>query len=322
MTVVADNLIFGCSTITQQATLKESLRLLATASDLGIVHFDTARTYGSGESETILGRHLKGRRDGIIVTTKYGFAPPIANERVARAYARATAVERLTPPLRILRRVRRAVRPSLFSSARIRANLEVSLRELGTDYVDYLLLHEASTTDARRRAVTQTLAELVQEGKVRQFGVGSAYSLLRARETLLPESYRVLQFEHNPLAKAGLEAGPRPGRLIFTHSALAVMRRVAQILVQQPALVRRFSHELDVDATSPALLPGLLLAYSHAKNTRGKVIFSTRSPQRLAANVRTFSQISDWAPERLRVLQLLFDDLTATPSLDPRCSSI
>lgn len=305
-----DHLIFGCSTISNLGTRNESLRLLAQASDLGIVHFDTARAYGAGESEAIVGLYLKGRRDRVIVTTKYGLAPPIANERLARAYERA-ASSRVSPVLNGLRKARKALRPSVFSPGRIRASLETSLHALGTDYVDYFLLHEATASQAGRRAVTRTLEQLVTEGKVKSFGIGSAYAKLGPDEAAIPGSYRVLQCEHSLFAGVRLADVVRPGRLVCTHSALTVMRQVSQALERNPALTKKCSAALEVDVSSPAVLPGLLLAYSHSENTSGKVIFSTRSPHRIVTNVNAFNEVRKWTADRQLVLRHFLNDLAA-----------
>jgi hypothetical protein len=309
--VCDDALIFGCATITYHDTQRASLALLAQAADLGIVHFDTARAYGGGESEGVLGQHLRGHRDRSIVTTKYGLSAPISGASLQRAYERVTSVPRLTPVLGALRRVRAALRPSPFSPAAIRTNLETSLRALGTDYVDYFLLHEATAAQACRRAVTQTMGRLVAEGKVRDFGIGSAFSRVGPDVAAIPLSYRVLQFEHGPLARAGLDAGARPGRVIFTHSALTEMRQIAELMARHPGLVRRYSTDLDADLASPRVLPGALLAHSHACNPGGKVIFSTRDRRHLVDNVAAFSEMREWTSERLSGLRRFFDDLVA-----------
>jgi hypothetical protein len=307
--VDADDLIFGCSTIADHATLAVSLRLLDQASEVGIRHFDTARAYGAGSSEDILGRHLRGRREATIVTTKHGLVPPISSELVSRAYSRARLGQRTSPALNGLRRVRNALRPSLFSPAKIRTNLELSLRALGTDYVDYFLLHEASTGEAQRRAVQQTLDELVAEGKVRDYGIGSAYAKIGPDEGLIPAGYRVLQFEHSPLARTSVDPAKRAGRLIFTHSALSDIGRVVDLLDRHPELVREHGARLDVDVASPEVLPGLLLAYSHTLNPGGKVIFSTRSPRRIVTNVQRFRETCAWSSDRVLDLQRFFDEL-------------
>lgn len=308
---MSDDLIFGCSTITHHDTPRESLRLLAQASEVGIVHFDTARAYGAGESERILGRHLKHRRGQAIVTTKYGLAPPNGTELLSRGYERAASSRRMRSALHALRRARKALRPPLFSPATIRTNLETSLRALRTDYVDYFLLHEAAVGDAMRPAVTRTLGQLVAEGKIREFGIGSEYRKIGPSEGSISASYRVLQFEHNPFSRVHWEAVTRPGRLVFTHSALSSMEQVGEALERNPSSAREWGAELGVDVRHPDVLPGLLLAYSHSYNAGGKVIFSTRSPQRIVDNVSAFRRVERWTDDRLLVLRRCFDNLAA-----------
>lgn len=306
-----DHLIFGCGTVSYVGTPKEALRLLAQASELGIKHFDTARAYGAGRSESILGLHVKGRREQMIVTTKYGLAPPLANERLAREYERAASSRAASRVLSGVRKARRALRPSIFSPEKIRASLETSLRALGTDYVDYFLLHEATAGQAGRRTVRQTLELLVTEGKIRHFGIGSAYAKVGPYEASIPPSYRVLQFEHSPLAAVRLESALRPGRQVFTHSALSGIGRVFEALERHPVLVRAYSAALDVDVASPDVLPGLLLVHSHNENTRGKVIFSTSSSRRIVDNVEAFEEMRKWTGDRRLALRQFFQELAA-----------
>ena len=66
---------FGCSALTG-SNRKIADRLLQTAFDSGIRHFDVARYYGYGESEKILGAFLKSRRSEVTITTKFGIQPP------------------------------------------------------------------------------------------------------------------------------------------------------------------------------------------------------------------------------------------------------
>lgn len=294
----SDALIFGCSTISHLESRAESRRLLGQATELGIVHFDTARAYGEGESEVVLGSYLKGRRDQTIITTKYGLAPPIANPRLRHGFERAAASPRMNPGLQLARRVRRALRPSLFSPRKIRAALETSLRALQTDYVDFFLLHEATAAQAQRRMVTHTLERLVTEGKVRQFGLGSAYAKIGPFAESVPTQYRVFQFEHSPLARVPLEAVRASGRIVFTHSAVRSLSSILTALASCPDLVRRYRAELDLDVADPQVLAGMLLAYSHGQNREGKVLFSTGSARHLAANVTTFSELTAFAAER------------------------
>src|SRR5271156_5520336 len=66
---------FGCSNLMGATGRRESLKLLETAYDAGIRHFDVAARYGYGEAESCLGEFLRHYRGQVTVTTKYGTLP-------------------------------------------------------------------------------------------------------------------------------------------------------------------------------------------------------------------------------------------------------
>src|SRR6266849_9265306 len=66
---------FGCSSLASVGR-KNAIRLLESAFDVGIRHFDVARYYGYGETEGILGTFIKSRRAQVTITTKFGIEPP------------------------------------------------------------------------------------------------------------------------------------------------------------------------------------------------------------------------------------------------------
>jgi aryl-alcohol dehydrogenase-like predicted oxidoreductase len=115
------------------------VRIIHRAIDGGINFIDTADAYSRGESETIVGKAIKGRRDSLIIATK--FFSPMGEDPNMRGGSRRWIV--------------RAV--------------EGSLRRLGTDYIDLYQIHRYdAATDIEE--VLFTLTELVRQGKIRQFG--------------------------------------------------------------------------------------------------------------------------------------------------------
>src|SRR6266404_3802067 len=66
---------FGCARLTAQPR-QAALSVLQAACAQGITHFDVARVYGLGWAEGILGEFLKGKRDRVTITTKFGLKPP------------------------------------------------------------------------------------------------------------------------------------------------------------------------------------------------------------------------------------------------------
>jgi diketogulonate reductase-like aldo/keto reductase len=162
-------LVFGCASLGSRYDRATSLRALAIAHDHGVNVFDTARSYGYGSSEAILGEFLKGRRDRVIVATKAGIrasAPPGRNGQVLRAVARK--VFTFAPSLRAKaqRPLSRQHSHGHFEPSELRKSLEQSLRELGTDRVEVFFLHDVPSERARDEDVLDLLEVLRKEGKV------------------------------------------------------------------------------------------------------------------------------------------------------------
>jgi aryl-alcohol dehydrogenase-like predicted oxidoreductase len=133
----------GCNNVGRRLDVEATRTLLEAAFDEGVTLFDTADIYGTepGDSEDVLGEALEGRRDEIVLATKFGMARstvlPAHEARGSRRY--------------------------------IRASIEASLRRLRTDYIDLYQLH---TPDPRTpiEETLEALDELVREGKVRYIG--------------------------------------------------------------------------------------------------------------------------------------------------------
>ncbi|WP_430496730.1 aldo/keto reductase [Micromonospora trifolii] len=121
----------------------ESIRTIHRALDLGVTLFDTASNYGAGHSERILGQALAGRRDSVVIATKFG---NVSEEGTRRALGTDAS-----PAF--------AVR-----------SLDDSLRRLGTDYVDLYQLHINALPVPAALDLVDTLEALVDQGKIRAYG--------------------------------------------------------------------------------------------------------------------------------------------------------
>lgn len=123
---------------------KESMRAIHAALDAGVNLFDTAANYGAGHSETILGKALKGRRDGVVIATKFGH---IVNEETKTVHGDNSLI-----------------------LENVRKDVENSLRRLQTDWIDVYQLHEGGYEPESAAVLRERLEELVQEGKIRWYG--------------------------------------------------------------------------------------------------------------------------------------------------------
>jgi aryl-alcohol dehydrogenase-like predicted oxidoreductase len=200
------NLGFGCARIGGifQAGGGGFIDLLSAAYDAGITFFDTADMYSQGESETLLGRAFRGKRDRIVIASKAGYVLPGRRRLLAR-------VKPLLRPL--LRRlpIRRehlpaAVRGTVmqdFSPAYLERAVEGSLRRLRTDYLDLLQLHSPPADVIAAGAWLPALERLKRAGKVRYFGV--ACDSVEAGMAALAHPISSLQFVVNLLNRGAAE---------------------------------------------------------------------------------------------------------------------
>ena len=121
----------------------ESIRGIHYALDAGLNFFDTAASYGCGHSERILAQAIGGRRDKVILATKFGYV--VDEEKHV-----ATETEDVVP--------------------RIREECENSLRRLKTDYIDLYQFHVNEYPVEKAAEVRDMLETLVDEGKIRWYG--------------------------------------------------------------------------------------------------------------------------------------------------------
>jgi aryl-alcohol dehydrogenase-like predicted oxidoreductase len=121
----------------------ESIRALHAALDAGVTFYDTANVYGAGHSERVLARAFAGRREQVVIATKFNAIFDEATRQVTGNSA---------------------------EPAQIRQACEDSLRRLGTDYIDLYQFHDNGYPADQAVPVRDTLEALVAEGKIRAYG--------------------------------------------------------------------------------------------------------------------------------------------------------
>lgn len=121
----------------------ESIATIHRAIDLGVTFFDTAEVYGPLFNEELLGKAIRGRRDGLVIATKFGLMGPRGDFAVDS-----------TP-------------------ANIRRACEASLKRLGIETIDLYYQHRVDP-DVPIEDVIGTMATLKQEGKIRHLGLSEA----------------------------------------------------------------------------------------------------------------------------------------------------
>lgn len=122
---------------------EESIRAIRRGLELGVTLFDTANGYGAGRSERVLGRALAGKRQDVVIATKFTYD---FDEETGEEFG-----ERIKPD-------------------EIRKQCEDSLRRLNTDTIDLYQFHWNEFPAEQAGEVRDTLDRLVQEGKIRTYG--------------------------------------------------------------------------------------------------------------------------------------------------------
>jgi aryl-alcohol dehydrogenase-like predicted oxidoreductase len=130
----------GCNNFGWRCDEAQTRAVVDAALGAGITLFDTAESYGHGDSELFLGRALAGRRDRAVIATKFGWGRGRDDNSIARG-----------------------------APEYVRGAIDASLRRLGTDHVDLYQYHRPDGVTP----IEETLGamnELVREGKVRFVG--------------------------------------------------------------------------------------------------------------------------------------------------------
>jgi aryl-alcohol dehydrogenase-like predicted oxidoreductase len=138
--------------------------ILNTAADAGITFLDTADVYGTGRSESLIGKFLKQRRGNFFVATKLG--------RMSDLY------------------------PDKYTEAGVRAATEASLKRLGVEALDLTQLHCVPPQVLQRGEIFHWLRRLQRDGKIKQFGA-SVESMDEAKVCLAQDGLCSLQIIFN-----------------------------------------------------------------------------------------------------------------------------
>jgi D-threo-aldose 1-dehydrogenase len=282
---------FGTAGLMARLGRRESVRLLEIAHDSGITHFDTARAYGFGEAESALGDFLATRRGAVTVATKLGMLPPPRSRALQGAKALGRVGARALPVLRpLLRRGAQSMAKSgAFEPLAARASLETSLRELRVDTVDVLLLHECRPADLETEGLLAFLEQVVAEGKVRAFGIGTDRASTAAIVASRPEFAPIVQVRQT-VADPALELPHGVG--LITHSAVV-------------PLVEAVSERARADGWSRETVGRLLLAGALRANRAGVVLFSSTDEGRIRANAALADEAEPWAEDLERLARLV-----------------
>jgi aryl-alcohol dehydrogenase-like predicted oxidoreductase len=296
---------FGCGSIMGVTNHRDSLKLLETAYDGGIRHFDVAPRYGYGEAESCLGDFLQNHRGQITITTKYGIAPPKNSPIIKLGRSIAGPIVRQLPNLkkRLAHAAKAATqnpeRPS-FTATQAKASLDRSLTALRTDHIDLWLLHEATATDLQDDTLLPLLEAEVKRGTIGAFGIGSSADKIPSLLATHPAYCRTLQYEWSVLDSRIPDAPLQPqAPFRIHHRALTDnFRALHAALIKNQPLCQRWSTPINTDLSHPEALARLMLKASLVMNPTSIILFSSKNPAHIHANIYTADDTTLELPAR------------------------
>ncbi len=189
---------FGTAAIMGRVSRRRGAEALERALAAGIRHFDTARSYGWGEAEGVVGDVLRRHvREEIRIVTKCGIVPVRPSPLLGAAKSAARWVLALAPGLKA--QVTRAAGAGTFQPTRtydldvLAGTLKTSLSQLGVSYLDDLLLHNFVPDAPGVEEVSAWFRTLKDAGTIRRFGFSVEGDLREgleflARKDLLADS--------------------------------------------------------------------------------------------------------------------------------------
>ncbi len=281
----------GCAAIYKLASARGRARALHCAVDAGIRHFDVAPMYGLGLAEGELGRALGWRRGELTIATKIGIAVTRKGRLAGRIQAPARWVARRC---RVAQRSLRDAAPgpsdqglgrllyrSAFDYRAAATSLDLSLKELGTDYVDLLLLHDPACGFVNPDEVYSFMTRSVASGRALHWGIAGEVQPSQDVAAVMPGPVPVMQVRHQIGVTHG--SGTKWGPVITFGALGETLARVLRLLASRPDRARAWSEELGIDVSQSDRLASLLLREAFASNPLGTVLYGSCDPWRIAA---------------------------------------
>jgi D-threo-aldose 1-dehydrogenase len=279
-------LCFGTGTLFRLHASRERQRLLDAAYDLGIRHFDTARSYGLGDAEREVGRFVARHRNDVTVATKFGMRLSRTGSLLKPLQTAARRVVGMFPGLRKQLRRRRLpiIAPRSFDPATAKDSLTTSLRELAVERIDILFLHEPDAQTPIDPALADWLAQARDDGVIRAWGLSGPLAAITAVREQSPALAAVMQYGSDAVARTTGPTPPPGPRLTYSPFANA-LDQILTTLVQSTPAANDWQSRLDLPAAKGAVAE-LLLADCCAEPNRDPIVFSTTSVRHLESLAR------------------------------------
>lgn len=161
------NLAFGCASIMGKYSAKQSSYILGSAYEMGVRHFDLARSYGYGAAEGFVGREFVGKSD-VKISTKFGILPT----RTAKIFSFAKPLARPFVKEKVPTEIRQNnSNKTIIDDTLLRESFKKSLGDLKVDRVYRLYVHEPLQPSSITQQAYESLSDLKNSGFIGNWGV-------------------------------------------------------------------------------------------------------------------------------------------------------
>jgi aryl-alcohol dehydrogenase-like predicted oxidoreductase len=293
---ITSSLGFGCAGLLRIPTARGRERLLRTAVDEGITHFDVARMYGLGRAEGIVGSALKACSDKVTLATKFGLPYTMASGGGTGMQSIARWLFNLSPGVKSTIK-KLAARPSSptphapapnhYTLAEMEKSLDLSLQQLQRDLVDLFFLHAPGRHDIIEEKMGEALRQKKDAGKIGAFGISGYRTEMEHYLQTRPEVCGDAIQYHYSLLQAGPEGLPLPYAFTGMFSVIdGTLGPLARFLSDHQDLTAAWSQRLGLALHRRENVGIVILAMALTLNPGGLVLFFTSRPERLRHIVR------------------------------------
>lgn len=290
---------FGCSTLGGSVSARLGRKALEYAWTEGVRVFDTARSYGYGSSERILGDFLHSSRSEAYVVTKFGITPPERQFLFSLVKPLGRFVRQHLPGMQKRAKAMAGaafVRPEI--TARLaRDSVHISLRELRTDYVDLFLVHAGGLPVLANVELRQALEQMRAAGTIRNYGICLGENELEefgqnsSTPMWVPDmSMNILDPAQSLVAKWD--------RFCLLHSVLqrgAVPAAIAHRALTEPDWAKQAAREIDTSPSAPDFPARYALAALANAVPKSVLVCTMMKPSHIRANVSALRTINAMA---------------------------
>jgi D-threo-aldose 1-dehydrogenase len=283
---------FGTAGIFHEPSKLARQRLLESALGAGICHFDVAPIYGLGLAQGELGQVLRSHREEVVIVTKVGIGLTPLARALGRVQRPARKVLQKIPSLQ--RQARQsATSPSsgkfggllyrsTFDPRAAQRSLDESLRELDTDYIDLLLLHDPEPSQINPMEMYGLLERARTSGKIRSWGVAGEAEPISAVIKEFPGPTPVVQIRDDIFRRDASVSLPSQCEYLITFGVLGdALPKILAHVTSIKARTLQWSDAVGADCANPETIVTFLLKDALRANARGTVLYSTTRPARI-----------------------------------------